>query len=92
MISLELARGGAQEFYDVRADLTAPGKLIGGGMPIRAFGGRADIMALLDSVDGVPRVLHTGTWNGHPVVVVAGIAQFKLLDAAAYRYLGHIGD
>lgn len=92
MISIGTARGGGQEYYGVAPDLTATGKLIGGGMPIGAFGGRAEVMDLLLPVNGVPPVLHTGTWNGHPLVMAAGVATLKALDDAAFRYLGHIGE
>lgn len=92
MISIGMARGGAQAFYGVAADLTATGKLIGGGMPLGVFGGRADIMKLLDAVGGVPPMMHTGTWNGHPLVMAAGVAQMKALTPEVYAYLGHIGD
>lgn len=92
MISIGLSRGGGQGHYGVRPDLTATGKLIGGGMPIGAFGGRAEIMDMLIPVDGVPPVLHTGTWNGHPLAMAAGIATLDALDAEAFRYLDHIGD
>lgn len=92
MISIGMGSGGAQGYYGVRPDLTATGKLVGGGMPIGVFGGRADIMAMLEPVNGVPPVLHTGTWNGHPLVMVAGAAQLRALDAEAYRYLHHIGE
>lgn len=61
MISIGMSRGGGQAYYGIRPDLTATGKLIGGGMPIGAFGGRADIMEMLVPVNGVPPVLHTGT-------------------------------
>ena len=93
MISIGLAPGGAQEYYGVRADLTASGKLVGGGMPMGVFGGRADIMSLMEGKDGrQPQFMHTGTWNGHPISMVAGIAQLELLGADQYAYLGEIGD
>jgi glutamate-1-semialdehyde 2,1-aminomutase len=92
MISLGLAPGGAQEYYGVIPDLTTAGKLIGGGMPIGMFGGRADLMALLEPVDGVPRVLHTGTWNGHATCVAAGLAQLRTLNDEHYAHLHRIGD
>lgn len=91
MISIGLDRGGAQAFYGVTPDLTAAGKLLGGGMPMGVFGGRADIMALLEPKDGVPPVLHTGTWNGHATCVAAGVAQLQALDDDAYGYLHRIG-
>jgi glutamate-1-semialdehyde 2,1-aminomutase len=92
MISIGMGPGGAQGFFGIKPDLTTTGKLIGGGMPIGVFGGRADIMAMLEPVDGVPPVLHTGTWNGHQLAMAAGAAQLRALDDAAYRYLGHLGE
>lgn len=92
MISLGLSRGGGQGHYGITPDLTTAGKLIGGGMPIGAFGGRAHIMAMLEPVEGVPPVLHTGTWNGHPLAMAAGAATLRALDDEAFRYLAHIGD
>ncbi|HJX82173.1 MAG TPA: glutamate-1-semialdehyde 2,1-aminomutase, partial [Candidatus Udaeobacter sp.] len=67
-----LARGGAQEIYGVKPDLTALGKVIGGGLPVGAFGGRAEIMDQL-SPDGP--VYQAGTLSGNPLAMVAGLAQ-----------------
>lgn len=93
MISIGLARGGAQEFYGVVPDLTTGGKLLGGGMPMGMFGGRADIMALLEPRGGPPPpVLHTGTWNGHATCVAAGLAQLQTLASEHYDYLHRLGD
>lgn len=92
MIALGLSRGGGGAFYGVRPDLIAAGKVIGGGMPIGAFGGRADIMHLLEPVGGVPPLLHTGTWSGHPHSCAAGIATLEALDDAAYARLHQLGD
>ena len=92
MISIGMSRGGAQGFYDVAPDLTACGKLVGGGMPMGVFGGRADIMALCAGEGGTPPVLHTGTWNAHPVAMAAGLAQLGQLTPAAYDHLDEIGE
>ena len=92
MISIGMSPGGAQEYYGVSADLTACGKLVGGGMPMGVFGGRADIMALCEGAGGVPPVLHTGTWNAHPIAMAAGVAQLQQLTPKQYAYLGEIGD
>jgi glutamate-1-semialdehyde 2,1-aminomutase len=72
-----VARGGAQEIYGVKPDLTALGKIIGGGIPIGAFGGRAEIMNQL-SPDGP--VYQAGTLSGNPLAMAAGLAQLRELE------------
>jgi glutamate-1-semialdehyde 2,1-aminomutase len=72
-----LARGGAQEIYGVKPDLTALGKVIGGGLPVGAFGGRAEIMDQL-SPDGP--VYQAGTLSGNPLAMSAGLAQLRELE------------
>src|SRR5436305_13198903 len=71
------ARGGAQEVYRVKPDLTSLGKIIGGGLPVGAFGGRADIMDQL-SPDGP--VYQAGTLSGNPLAMAAGLAQLRELE------------
>ncbi|HOO72775.1 MAG TPA: glutamate-1-semialdehyde 2,1-aminomutase [Spirochaetota bacterium] len=85
-----LARGGAQEYYGVRADLTTLGKIIGGGLPVGAYGGRADIMARI-APDGP--VYQAGTLSGNPLAMAAGIATLEKLDrTGAYASLHHLGE
>src|SRR5215475_7412889 len=72
-----LARGGAQEIYGVKPDLTALGKVIGGGLPVGAFGGLAEIMDQL-SPDGP--VYQAGTLSGNPLAMAAGLAQLRELE------------
>ncbi len=79
-----VARGGAQELYGVRPDMTTLGKVIGGGLPIGAYGGRADVMAC---VAPLGPVYQAGTLSGNPLATAAGLAALGLLDDAAYVWL-----
>jgi glutamate-1-semialdehyde 2,1-aminomutase len=79
-----LARGGAQAYYDVRPDLTCFGKVIGGGLNIGAFGGRADLM---DHLAPLGPVYQAGTLSGNPLATAAGLAALDLLDDGAYDQL-----
>ena len=72
-----VARGGAQEVYGVKPDFTVLGKIIGGGLPVGAFGGRAEIMDQL-SPDGP--VYQAGTLSGNPIAMAAGLAQLRELE------------
>ncbi len=84
-----VARGGAQELYGVIPDLTCLGKVIGGGLPIGAYGGRRDLMA---QVAPAGPVYQAGTLSGNPLAVVAGQATLDELDAATYRSLETAGE
>jgi glutamate-1-semialdehyde 2,1-aminomutase len=76
--------GGAAELLGVRPDLWCFGKVIGGGLPLAAFGGRRDVMEQLAPVGAV---YQAGTLSGNPLATAAGLAVLSLLDAAAYREL-----
>ncbi len=76
--------GGAQELYGVRPDLTVLGKIIGGGLPVGAYGGRAD---LVDLVAPAGPVYQAGTLSGHPIVMAAGEAALTHLDDGQYTLL-----
>ncbi|MBI4304801.1 MAG: aspartate aminotransferase family protein, partial [Chloroflexi bacterium] len=91
VIALRVARGGAQERFGVTPDMTAMGKIIGGGMPVGGFGGRDDIMELFSPKNG-PKVKHAGTFNGNPMTAAAGIATLEALTPAVYRWLDDLGD
>jgi glutamate-1-semialdehyde 2,1-aminomutase len=79
-----LELGGAQERYGVTPDLSCFGKVIGGGLPLAAFGGRADVMDLL-APEGP--VYQAGTLSGNPLATAAGLAVLDALDEASYRML-----
>src|SRR5437762_12074780 len=84
MTGFRVARGGAQEIYGIKADLTVLGKVIGGGLPVGAFGGRAEIMDQL-SPDGP--VYQAGTLSGNPLAMAAGLAQLRELERIDGREL-----
>ncbi|CAN5293084.1 glutamate-1-semialdehyde 2,1-aminomutase [soil metagenome] len=93
MVSIGMDYHGAQGFYGVHPDMTTTGKMVGGGMPIGVFGGRREIMEMLiPDEKGVPPVMHSGTWNGHPVCMQAGVETLKLMTKEVHAYLCHIGD
>lgn len=81
MTGFRVARGGAQELYGLRPDLTTIGKIIGGGLPAAAFGGRADIMASL-APDGP--VYQAGTLSGNPLAMAAGLATLGILETPGF--------
>ncbi|MFL6540423.1 MAG: glutamate-1-semialdehyde 2,1-aminomutase [Chthoniobacterales bacterium] len=77
MTGFRVARGGAQEIYRIKPDLTALGKVIGGGLPVGAFGGRAEIM---DHLSPLGPVYQAGTLSGNPLAMAAGLAQLRELE------------
>lgn len=88
MTGFRLSRGGAQERFGVMPDLTTMGKVVGGGLPLAAFGGRADLM---DHLAPIGPVYQAGTLSGNPVAVAAGLAVLKLLDDDMYATLEAAG-
>jgi glutamate-1-semialdehyde 2,1-aminomutase len=82
MTGFRVALGGAQALYGVRPDLTTLGKIIGGGMPVGAFGGRRDIMERLAPLGPV---YQAGTLSGNPVAMTAGLATLELLSAPGFH-------
>jgi len=88
-----VARGGAQELYEVRPDLTVLGKITGGGFPNGAVGGPAEIMDAIFDPDSDRYVFHAGTFCGHPVAAAAGLAQITVLSRDGwYPRLASMGD
>jgi len=91
--SFRLGFNGAQGALGVAPDLTALGKVIGGGLPVGAVGGRANIMeAVFDPRPGRPRVNHGGTFNANPMTMAAGAAALRLFDQDAFDRLTALGE
>jgi glutamate-1-semialdehyde 2,1-aminomutase len=82
-----VARGGAQELYGIEPDLSILGKIVGGGLPAAAYGGRRDLM---ERIAPAGDVYQAGTLSGNPLAVAAGLATLELLDAGAYKRLEHV--
>jgi glutamate-1-semialdehyde 2,1-aminomutase len=90
VMTSRLSVGGAQKRRGVTPDLTTMGKYIGGGLPVGAFGGRADVMSVFHPEDG--EVNHSGTFNGNPATMVGGVATLEALDAAAIDRINGYGE
>jgi len=82
MTGFRVAKGGAQELYGIRPDLTTLGKIVGGGMPVGAFGGRRDIM---EHIAPLGPVYQAGTLSGNPVAMAAGLATLEGLEAPGFH-------
>lgn len=81
MCGFRVGLGGAQALYGIQADITALGKVIGGGLPVAAFGGRADLMQHMAPLGGV---YQAGTLSGNPVAVAAGMSTLKLVQEPGF--------
>ena len=92
VITFRLGYRGAQGLWNVEPDLTTLGKIIGGGFPVGAIGGRKDVMAVFDPRAGKPALPHGGTFSANPVTMRAGIAAMQLLDDAAFARLDAMGE
>lgn len=90
IVTGRLSYGGAQELFGITPDLTTLGKIIGGGMPIGAFGGRADIMDMYIPKNKV--MIHSGTFNGNAVSMAAGAAAMTDYDDNKVDYINKLGD
>jgi glutamate-1-semialdehyde 2,1-aminomutase len=92
VITFRSEYGGAQAWYAARPDLTAMGKMIGGGFPVGALAGRAEVMEVLNPL--ADRVLfpHSGTFSANPITMTAGLAAMELFDRAAVARLNALGE
>ncbi len=90
MTGFRVSRGGAQERFGIQPDLTTLGKVIGGGLPVGAYGGREDLMRMI-APDGP--VYQAGTLSGNPLAVAAGLATLRILqeDDGVYAHLEKLG-
>jgi len=84
--------GGAQEWYQVRPDLTAMGKMIGGGFPVGALAGRAEVMDVMDPLADKVLFPHSGTFSANPITMTAGLVTMELFDEAAVLKLNALAE
>lgn len=92
VVSFRVAYGGAQEYYGISPDLTCLGKLIGGGFPLGAFGGRSDIMTMFDPSRSRPQIPHPGSYNANPISLVASATTLELLTDEVVHKLNRRGE
>ena len=90
VISLRMATGGMQSLLGIDPDLTMLGKIIGGGFPVGAIGGKAEYMAVMDPRQ--PRLFHSGTFNGNPVTVAAGKASVTELTSTRIDEMARLAE
>ena len=90
--SYRLAPGGAQELFNITPDMTTLGKIIGGGLPVGAFGGKEEIMDLLNPSSKNYKLSHAGTFNGNPLTMEAGTVVMEELTDEKYKKMNTLGD
>jgi glutamate-1-semialdehyde 2,1-aminomutase len=91
VITFRLGYGGAQGLYDVTPDLTLLGKIIGGGLPVGAVGGRRDVLSVFD-ITAPGTIRHSGTYNANPMTAAAGIACLSALDRASFARMSALSN
>jgi glutamate-1-semialdehyde 2,1-aminomutase len=91
VVTFRISKGGAQEIYGIKPDLTTFGKLIGGGLPIGAFGGSREIMKIFSPLER-NFISHSGTFNANPVTMAAGIACLQELTVEEIKRINSLGD
>ena len=92
IVGFRVGMGGLQEHYGIDPDLTTYGKVVGGGFPAGAFGGRAELMDLLDNSQGASGIFESGTFSAHPMVMAAGMATLRQLTPEAFVHLNGMGE
>lgn len=92
IISLRVSLTGAQGLYGVRPDMTTVGKIISGGLPMAAFGGRKDLMALLDPRKGAPPIPQSGTFNGAAICCAGGVAGYGGITEEIQTHIDTLGE
>ena len=92
IVAFRSAPGGLQAIFGIDPDLTCFGKIVGGGFPVGAFGGRADMMDLLDNSKPPSGFSQSGTFSSHPLAMVAGLAMLQELTPQACGHLNRLGD
>ncbi len=92
VVTFRMEYGGAQARYGIEPDLTTLGKIIGGGLPIGAVAGRAEVMTVFDQSRGKALYPHSGTFNANPLTMAAGIAAMKLLTPETIARLNALGE
>lgn len=92
VITLRAGYGGVQELAGVTPHMTTMAKIIGGGFPVGAVGGRADVMAVFDPRGGKPAVPHGGTFNANPITMVAGYTAMRKMPQEEFARLAALGD
>jgi len=90
--SFRVSKGGAQESFGITPDMTTLGKIIGGGLPVGAFGGKESIMELFDPSSKKYDIAHAGTFNGNPMTMEAGIAVMNALDQPDFDHMNDLGE
>jgi glutamate-1-semialdehyde 2,1-aminomutase len=92
VITFRSEYAGLQSRYDIRADLTAMGKLIGGGFPVGAVAGRADVLEVMNPSGGKYLFPHSGTFSANPITMSAGLAAMKKFDSPAVARLNALAE
>ena len=90
--SFRVSSGGAQESFGITPDMTTLGKIIGGGLPVGAFGGKDEIMELFDPTSSNYDIAHAGTFNGNPLTMEAGVTVMENLTSDNFEKMNNLGD